>query len=789
MKLNKLTLAFLFSLSSIYGFSQEHYPVKGKIENTKNEAVGMAAIKIYKGDSTDLFDQIYANEDGTFEIPDLEDGTYKLVITEFGYEQSSTIAEVKGGVLDLGNIVLKNTTTETVELKGAFVRAQTSQYKNEIDKRIVEVGNDLVSAGTDAASVLNNIPSVNVDPQSGELSLRGNSNVKVYVDGKPSSQSAAQLLKQIPSNQIQRIEIITNPSAKYEADGKSGIINIVLVKGAKKGYNIGLITGYEQGKKSRFNSSINANVNVGKFNIFGNVNYADRPSKQRGLGQNYTDKIDQSFDILNHNKNLSYKVGFDFFINDKNSLTIYTNQWNGDNNLDLNTIIMQSDLNKKNFNDIRANSKSSDYSLNYKLDFDKKDHNIVLDAFYSTNKDDDNRDYLTTYPTDNFYTEYRYDKTETTRINLDYTNQIENAGKVEAGIQYRKQSNKNDMTSTQTVIRENVSFNPLVNFDFDRSFYSAYANYKQQFNKFGAQVGLRLENVEDKANWFYSPNQEGNLNKKYTNLFPSAFFTYDLTEKAKLSLNYSRRIDRPGIYQLTPVPQFSTALMSSEGNPNLKPEFTDSYELGYLHQMKKGTISGNLFYRSVKDNIVQTFTKNPDIESAFIQYYLNYDRVNNYGVEASWNYKATKWMNIYLAGDFTSSEMQNDSRKITANVLSFRLNNTYTLSKQFSLQQFGFFRGRSKNLQGETLDMWRMDLGLRYTFMDGKASVSARMNDIFRTMRFRADMSDPYYGYANFRWESQSAYLGFTYNFGGKVRSRADVQKNETENKGGGIGL
>ena len=792
MRLNKFTLAILFSVCSIYGFSQEQHPVKGKIENAKNEAVGMAAIQIYKADSKELFDEVYANEDGTFEIPDLEDGNYRLVITEFGYQQSVTTAEVKGGDLNLGNIILQAEKAETVELKGAFVRAQTSQYRNEIDKRVVEVGNDLVSAGSDAASVLNNIPSVNVDQQTGALSLRGNENVKVFVDGKPSSQSAAQLLKQIPSNQIQRIEIITNPSAKYEADGNSGIINIVLVKGTKKGYNIGLIAGYEQGKKSRFNTSLNTNVNVGKFNLFGNINYADRPAKQNGIGRNYDDQIDQLFDIQNtKNRNLSYKAGFDWFINDKNALTIYTNQWDGDHAALINTNVLKTNFNKLNRNDIWSDSRSSDYSLNYKLDFNKKDHNLVLDAFYSINKEDDDRDYLNTFPKDEFYQEYRYDKTQTTRINLDYTNQIENAGKLEAGIQYRKESNDNDMDSTKELtnpLNGNI-YNPSVDFQFDRSFYSAYTNYKQKFNKFGAQVGLRLERVEDNADWFYSPNEAGTLKKDYTDLFPSAFLTYDLTEKAQLSLNYSRRINRPGIYQLTPVPQYSTALMSSEGNPNLRPEYTDSYEIGYLKQLTKGSISANLFYRSVKDNIIQSFKKDEDIESAIIQYNLNYDKVNKFGVEASWNYKLAKWMNVYLAGDFTSSEMQNDHKKITANVFSARMNNTYNLSKKLSLQQFGFFRGKTKFLQGEMLEMWRMDLGLRYTFMDGKAALSARVNDVFKTMRARVHMDDPYYGYANFNWESQTAYLGFTYNFGGKVKSRAEAQQNKTEQNGGGIGI
>ncbi|MBY0067287.1 TonB-dependent receptor [Empedobacter falsenii] len=799
MKLNKFTLAILFSVCSIYGFSQEQHPVKGKIENAKNEAVGMAAIQIYKADSKELFDEVYANADGTFEIPDLEDGSYRLVITEFGYQQSVTTAEVKRGELNLGNIILQAEKAETVELKGAFVRAQTSQYRNEIDKRVVEVGNDLVSAGTDAASVLNNIPSVNVDQQSGALSLRGNENVKVYVDGKPSSQSAAQLLKQIPSNQIQRIEIITNPSAKYEADGKSGIINIVLVKGQKKGYNVGLIAGYEQGKKSRFNSSVNANVNVGKFNLFGNVNYADRPSKQNGIGQNYSDNIDQLFDIQNNkNRNLSYKAGFDWFINDQNALTVYTNQWNGDHNALINTNILQGVKNDLNRNDIWSDSKSSDYSLNFKHDFKKEDHNIILDAFYSTSKEDDDRDYTNTYPKSKFYQEYRNDKTTNTRINLDYTNQIKDAGKLEAGLQFRRETNDNILRSTDVITENAVNFNPNVDFEFERKFFSGYANYKQKFNKFGAQIGLRLERVEDDGNWLFAPNNSGTLKKDYTDLFPSAFLTYDLTEKDQLSFNYSRRIDRPGMYQLTPVPQFTTALMSSKGNPELNPEYTNSIELGYLKQLKKGSISGNLFYRHVTDNIIQTFKKDPEVESAFIQYNMNYDKVNSYGVEASWNYKLTKWMSTYLAGDFTSSEMQsviedeNNNpvvKKITANTLSLRMNNTYTLTKQLSLQQFGFFRGKNKFLQGEMLDMWRMDLGIKYSFMQGKASFSARVNDIFNTMKARVNMDNPYEGFAKFKWESRTFYLGFNYNFGGKVKSRAEAQQNKTENQGGGIGL
>lgn len=793
--MRKYTLAIAFAFFSIYGMAQNVHPIKGTIENAKKEKLAFVSVALHNAETNEFITDLTTDEEGNFNFEEVADGKYKLVITEFGYAQHEQIIEVKDGVVDLGTIkLIENKNDQAVELKGVFIRKETSQYRNEIDKRVVEVGNDLVSAGTDAASVLNNIPSVNVDQQSGALSLRGNENVRVFVDGKPTTQSAAELLKQIPSNQIQRVEIITNPSAKYEADGKSGIINIILVKGQKKGYNIGLTTGYEQGKKARFNSSVNSNVNVGDFNFFGNLNYSDRPSTQTGLTRYTNRNFDQELDILNRGKNLSYKLGFDWFINDKNALTIYTNQWDGKWDSRIKTNIIQNDE-RLNINEIWDKTKGSDYSLNYKKDFDKDDHNIVLDAFYSTNKPYDSRDYINKFPENQFYTEVRDFKSTNTRINLDYTNQIIDGGKIEAGIQFRNENTDNKLISNQPDIQ-----NPNINFDFDRKFYSAYANYKHKFNKFGAQIGLRLENVQDNGNWF-SPTNNGTIKKDYTDFFPSAFLTYDLTEKDQLSFNYSRRIDRPGLYQLTPVPQFSTAMLINQGNPDLNPEYTDSFEIGYLKQLTKGSISANVFYRKVKDNIIQAFEVDPEMDTRIIQYNLNYDKVNNYGVEASFNYRFAKWLSVFLAGDFTSSEMQNVSKestpstghsnvdKITANVLSLRMNNNFTLTKNLTLQQFVFFRGRTKFLQGEMLDMWSMNLGLRYTFMDGKAALSGRVNDIFNTMRARAYLNNPMMADAKFKWESQTFYLGFTYNFGGKVKTRAEVQKNQTEQQGGGIAL
>lgn len=799
MKLNKFTLAILFSVCSIYGFSQEQHPVKGKIENAKNEAVGMAAIQIYKADSKELFDEVYANADGTFEIPDLEDGNYRLVITEFGYQQSVTTAEVKGGELNLGNIILETAKTETVELKGAFVRAEVSQYRNEIDKRVVEVGNDLISSGADAAAVLNNIPSVNVDQQTGELSLRGNENVKIYIDGKPSSLSASQVLKQIPSNQIQRVEIITNPSAKYEADGKSGIINIVMVKGKKKGYNVALSTGYEQGKKSRFNNSLTANVNTGSFNFFGNYSYNKRPSEFHGSLNNFDTNFKSAIDILNNDESQAGKIGFDWFINDKTALTIYTNQWFGKGNgligSDMvNTKTQEFYPNNSNFD---GDWRSQDYSLNFKRDFDKADHNIVLDAFFSRAKSVDLRNMHNFYPDEVKYYEDRDDRTNNIRVNLDYTNQIKDGGKIEAGLQFRREDNDNILLTDRRIIVKGETYNPSTDFNFTRDFFSAYVNYGQKFGKFGMQLGLRAEQFRDKGDFVVNVNEEGKIEQDKLDFFPSAFLTYDVTEKGQVSLNYSRRIDRPGIGQLSPVPEWSTPMMSSIGNPALRPEYTDNFEVGYLQRIGKNSISANVFYRHIKDNIFRNVLRNEEVYGAYIQNYLNYDKVDAYGFELAFNLVPTKWWSSNISGDYTHNTMVVQQEKeengvkvpyfveIDANRLTARMNNTFKVSKAISLQHFFMYQGKYKFIQGEMRDMWRMDLGARYTFMGGKASLSARVSDIFRTFYGRLEMYNPDRATGKFRWEAHTMNIGFTYNFGGKVRNRAEAQQNKSEQSGG----
>ncbi len=790
IKIN-FSVLFLFVASFLFANNDKNGQLAGTIQDAAGHGLPFVSIEVYtKGETQDLISGGMTDDNGAFFIDEIPYGTYEMVLSAVGFTDKVQDVTIQNSKTDLGIIILGG---EVVSLQGAEIRGEVSQYRTEIDKRVVDVGKDLVSAGADAASVLNNIPSVSVDQQTGELSLRGNENVKVMVDGKPSNIPAAQLLKQLPSNAIAKVEIITNPSAKYDPEGNSGIINIITHKNKRKGYSVGLNLGFTQGDNSRHNGSVNANINTGNFNFFGNYNANFGKNRFHGLVQNYDTGLDQSFDVTDDNTSQVFKVGFDWFIGEKTALTLYTSQfyYNGDGLATANVFDNSTQTLFENISDSKGNYTNQDYSLNFKQDFGKEDHNIVLDAIYSTSDNDDTRNYWNSFPEDT-YTELRNGENNNLRINLDYTNQIIDGGKIEAGVQFRQEENLSDMVSGQTRETQDtppITFNPDVNFDFTRNIYSAYANYGQKFGKFAMQLGLRAEQVEENVDYSVAPTGPGTYENDYAEFYPSAFLTFDVTEKGQLSLNYSRRVDRPGINQITPVPEWSTATMQSFGNPDLKPQFTNSYELGYLQRFKGGSLNATVFYRKVNDMIFRYLETDENDPTIINQMWVNYDDSESYGLELSANYKPLKWWNFNSSFDVFSNKFYLDNDESTGTPWNFRINNNFTLLKNLSLQNFFMYRGKFKFVQGEMQPMWRMDLGARYTFMNGKATFTARVSDIFKTFHAEAHVENPSKGIGKFNWESQTLYVGFSYNFGGDVRKR-DVQKdNQQQAPGGGIGF
>ncbi|MEP5338525.1 MAG: outer membrane beta-barrel family protein [Algibacter sp.] len=778
--------------------------ISGKVLDAKsNQPLPYVNIIIKDTDNKTLTGGITL-DDGTFKIDKIAEGKVSVHIQYIGYKTYIKQITIGSGSynINLGDIKLEESTED---LDAVLVIAETSSVVQKIDRKIINVGKDLTSAGTTASEMLNNIQSVNVDSQTGNISLRGNENVRVLIDGKPSSISTAQLLKQIPSSSIKQIELITNPSAKYNPEGMSGMINIILHKNANQGFNGSVNTGLTRGINTRFNGSIDMNYKTGKVNFFTNYGYNTGQSDNKGKINRFDNNSAQRFLFNEDNESHLLKFGADVYINDKNTLSAYTvqNRFDGFNTSSVK--ISEDDLLVvDSYAEVDNERDNETYNFHYKLEFDKKGEALEFEANYSkakapeytTNEDLENPlDALDNESTFNNYIIDLVNVRKTTLLNLDYTNPISENSKLELGLEYRTNKAENDSDSSQGeffpdgndfIIRDT----PDIAFTYDRDIYSAYANYNQKFNKIALQVGARLEQYEIEG-IFNKGTETIKVTDDIFTIYPSAFLTFNPSEKNQFQLSYSRRVDRPSIEQVNPIRQWSTPRITNVGNPDLRPQFTNSFEFNYTRQIEKGSFSFGTFYRRVSDNISRIVNVDPLNEDNVLLSFENYESSNRYGVEASASYKFAKWWNTNASTDLYLQKetgiANGDQLEVTNNVFNVRINNNFTASKNLRFQLFYMFQGGGKGIQFETRAMSMLNLGTSLNVLKSKGTISFRVNDIFRGMRFKFDAVNPYPAEGQFNWESRTAYLGFNYRFGGG-KNKALRRKNRDNNEAGGNG-
>lgn len=782
--------------------------ITGKVidNNTKqvlpyvNIVVRDFAKKIITGGITD--------ENGLFAIKDIPKGKSLVEVQFIGYKTFSKAIEItnKTKEINLGTIALNE---DSASLDEVVVRAETSSVVQKVDRKVINVGKDLTSAGTTASELLNNVQSVSVDSQTGALSLRGNSNVRVLVDGRPTNIPVAQLLKQIPSTSIKSIELITNPSAKYNPEGMSGIINIILNKNANMGFNGSLDTGVTAGHYVRYNASTNMNYKAGKVNFFLNYGHNSGDNLNFGFVERPGFNL-QDFRFVNNNNSNLVKLGADFYLNDKNTLSVYTTQnwYNG--SVNGRAIIFDTNgnqlINAPNSQDNAV--PTGTYNINYKVDFEKEGHNLEFEATY-TNTDGtqflDNQDKLDSNSLNNYFNDIT-SKRDNSQINLDYTNPLTDKIKLEVGLEFRGDNTNNLNNTNQKVNTTNgEEFVGNSDFDFGRKIYSGYINYGQTFEKITMQLGARVENfLVDGLFNSYTDNSFSTLDDTKTidqslfNVYPSAFFTYSPSEKNQWQLSYSRRVDRPGIQQVNPIREWSTPLITSIGNPDLVPQFTNSLELNYTRQIKGGNITFGTFYRQISDVISRITSPDPTNPTVGqLLSFTNFNDTDAYGVEFSANFKMNKWWRVNSSMDFYSQEQFGNidntgtnpqQISVQNNVFNARISNSFTATKNLRLQLFSMYRGPQKDIQWDVENMWMVNLGASWTVLKGKGTVNFRVNDIFQGMKFAFNSENPFVQNGQFNWESRTTFIGFNYRFGGgknKAKSRRRRDKGEKDGGGG----
>jgi len=759
------------------------------------------------------------NTDGTFNISKIPAGLVKVEITFIGFktiEKQITIGK-NSYKINVGNILLEE---DAENLDEVTVVAETSTIQQKIDRRVINVGKDLTTSGPTASDIMNNIPTVNVDPQTGAIALRGNQNVQVMVDGKLSNIPAAQLLRQIPSTSIKQIELITNPSAKYNPDGMSGIINIILHKNVNIGFNGNLNFGLGYQLEPKFNSSIDMNYRNNKLNFYGSYgnNFSDNQAfielKQVETG------LFQDIDLLESQNSNLFKLGVDYYINDKNTFSVFTNQNLFDGGAFGQTGLFFENNPSLNQNQVIDNTNenlSQQYNINYKLDFDKEGHNIELEADFNIFDND-----IITYnrlsgmgarPNFDEFTETERDRTT---LNLDYVNPLSDNSKLEAGLQARLFSNNLDYNSDLRVQNELGEYIPTsTSFDYERNIYSAYVSYSKQLEKWSYQLGLRAETVNvttlaldtDLTN---NSVTELPFENDYTQVYPSAFITYNPSEKNSYQFSFSRRVDRPGVGQVNPIPEFNTPLISQFGNQELEPQFTNSIEANYTRNLEKGSITAGVFYRLIEDEINQgLFVDRSVLGSGRVILRIdNFDNTSAYGVEVSGNYRPTKWWSLNASFDMygrtqrgfaesldptivnpTEDDIILTNTEVDNLIINFRLFNNFKVTKKLSLSAFGMYRGRDTGLNFEMDPMYFVNLGLRYSFLEeNRATFSLNFNNVFDTQEVNILSERPFRQEAHFIPEFKTIFASLAYRFGGgKYRAKSRKRRDNDEKSGGGF--
>ncbi|MEO5789950.1 outer membrane beta-barrel family protein, partial [Gelidibacter sp.] len=676
------------------------------------------------------------------------------------------------------------------------------------------VGKDLTTSGATASDILNNIPSVSIDQQTGSLSLRGNQNVRVMVDGKLSNVPVEQLLKQIPSTSIKQIELITNPSAKYNPEGMSGIINIILHKNTNVGFNGNLNLGLTKEIHAKFNSSMDLNYRNGKFNLYGN--YGNNIGKNQNYGtiDRPNDNSQQAFNIFNNNKSHLYKFGIDFYADDNNTISVFTNQNSYDGKgLGAVSILRPNMATQAQVFNVLSDNLSSQYNLVFKHNLTKEGEKIDLEVDYNTYTENEASDF--TYTNFSFppnYMDFVDTNREQTTINLDYVNPLSDKAKLEVGLEARLFNTDVHYDSTGKSFNETGAIinTPSTDFNYKRGIYSAYLTYGKTFEKWSYQVGARAESVTDDAKAInYTENSRETIPFKndYLQVYPSAFLTYTPSDKNSYQASVSRRVDRPGLGQINPIREWSTPLTSSFGNTELQPQFTNSIELNYTRKLEKGSFTGGVFYRIIEDEINQAaFIDRLDLNKTILTY-DNFDNTSAYGIELSSTYKPADWWNFNASFDLFSQTQKGISEilntpigqeptvndiglteiKVDNIAYSFRMNNTFKATKKLSFSLFGMYRSEREGLQFTSKPMYFVNTGLRYNFLDDAATFSFNYNDIFNTMKAQFESDLPYRQVGQFNWESNSWNIGLSYRFGGgKYRALQRKNRDQNEKSGGG---
>ncbi|WP_242132311.1 TonB-dependent receptor domain-containing protein [Aestuariivivens marinum] len=737
-------------------FNIKKVVVSGKvIENETKQPLEYATVSFYSHKEKKIIDGTITDINGDFEIK-VSDGIYDIKIEYISYKSHELKNQNIQSDINLGTISLE---LDIAALDAVEVIAEKTTVEIRLDKKIYNVGKDLTVSGGTVSDVLDNVPSVSVDIE-GNVALRGNNNVRILINGKPSGLvglNSTDALRQLPAEAIEKVEVITSPSARYEAQGTAGILNIILRRSKLQGFN-GAITA-NGGHPTSGGFSGNTNFRTKDLNFFNTSAYNYNTSI--GHSYNYTrynntgNYADEIRDWENTRKGLTTNFGIEWYINDSASLTTSVVYRDSDNEQNSTNVLTQFDENRDLLGEtVRldpefSGSKTIQYATNFTKNFEEEGHKFTLDFQYEEN----NNDKLSLILTDGVNTDNLSTIEDQSSILLqtDYVLPIGENSQFELG--YRGDFSTKSTDYEVEILNNQGQFeidNNLSNlFNFKLYINALYAQYGSKIDKFSYLLGLRMENTQTTID---QPTTGDFKKKNITGLFPTVNLSYEFSEKESLTLGYSRRIERPRSYHLNPFPSRTSLTNIFQGNPDLDPSYSSLYDLGYLNRLDKLTLSSSIYLQREKNESNWVSYETGEIVNVngqdlpvIARSPVNFATEKRYGFEFNVSYTPNrKWrintdFNLYnniLKGEFNGVNFDNENLTWRT-----RLTNKYTLPGNIDWQTNLNYRGPSQDSQNKRDAIFSADLAFSKDLFKEKASVVVNISDILNSRRYKGDIN------------------------------------------------
>lgn len=722
--------------------------------------------------------------EGNFRLADLPYGKFYLVANFIGYEKKivpDLIIAPKIQAIDLGNITLRSATTN---LQGVEVVAEKQRVEYHIDKKVVNVSQDIMADGASVVTALENVPSVKVDIE-GNVTLRGSSSYTVLIDGRPSVLQGSDALQQIPASAVERIEIITNPSAKYDPDGLSGIINVVMKKQQKPGYN-GIINA-SVGTGNKYTTDFLLNYRTGKINLFGGASY--NLNHFGGEGESYNKTFSQDTTTVRSTDSeremqrdgWDVKTGIDYFLNDNTTLSLsgrygaYGFSRGGKTHQHILTMPATDDSYIVSENDSRREGDYYEVTLNLFRLLKGEGHKLEAMLLYSSRYGEDWEEQYEYQSDSSFVVDDLFpDGIRTTetgrsqnfRLRADYTKLFRNSTTLESGYQLRYESDPEDYQYYEFDynLNEWVPFDLYsTSMDFIEQIHSLYGTWSGDLAAFSYQLGLRGEYNYRRI---YSSGSDQTYLIDRFDLFPTIHISKKITQNHQLLASYSRRLERPRGWDLEPTTTFIDPYNIRVGNPALEPEFIDSYDLSYQYRFKSSFISLEAYYRLTKNKITHIRTL---LDNGIIQHTSqNLDKDHATGTELMANLEIAKWLQINASFNVFYYQLQGtiegEEKDDTSIQWDSRLNTTIKLPADIRLQLTMNYNGPSITAQGTREGYFMGNMAVRKDFFDQRLAVTLSGRDLLKTAkREMTSEGTGFYSYDKFYREAPVVMLSLSY--------------------------